>query len=310
MNFGQMMEAVARDIIQRDDVLTEALSNAFVFAQRDVQRRKNWRCMEQRTPVPITYPAGGVAGVMVDPNYKRARQVYLAANMQPLLPTTEDDASRFRRISYNTTGNGPDTRYLQRWYDAQFKLFLLVPPSIDTDLVVDFYGYLPFYSDLRSGTVTVSGAPDGANKQIVVSAPDYAKLVVGQRLTLNTDGTIVKTVQTLTAAGYKVTLDSVIGLADTNVLNLGPTKAGGLDMQDWFSVNMPEALEFLAAYYISKNIYEDGRADGFLLRANTIIQEAYADDVASKQGGLAKSYSPPTPGETNVPPGAGVRAGG
>jgi hypothetical protein len=71
---------------------------------------------------------------------------------------------------------------------------------------------------------------------------------------------------------------------------------------DWFSIHLPDALQLGAAYWLSKNFFEDDRAESFRQRFVELAANAYATDRRSYRAGLADSYSPvgPVPGPSRA----------
>ena len=148
MNLGEMRETLARDVLGRDDV-NEALTIAIKYAHREIQRIKNWRAMEARV-TGLTIPADDVTGIVVSANYKKGRQLYVVNGvaLESIMPSTEEEVNILRRISQNTRNQAPTAAgYIQRWYEVGLRIALFIPPTSDTDVVVDIYQYLDFYAD-------------------------------------------------------------------------------------------------------------------------------------------------------------------
>lgn len=226
MNLGEMAAALLRDLIQRDDVNAEALTNSIRYIHRQIQRDFNWRAQEARI-TGLPYGAGVTAGVVVETavgkdDCKTIREVYIEAGggvLTNVWPSNEGKASRSRRISQIAQNAQPTTAggWNQSWYEAARRVVLLIPPVAPVTLTVDIYRYLPFY--LTGGVVD-------------------------------------------------------------------PT------LSDWFSENLPDAVQAGAAYWLCKNILEDNRAATFEQRFKESVAMALQSDMAAKQGALAQSYSP------------------
>jgi hypothetical protein len=203
------------------------------FAHREIQRTKNWRAMEHRV-TDIVYPgtADFGVGVAVAPTvgaYKMANALWLVTEngLQFVRPATEDEVNRLRRAHIESRGSVDLTAaHLQRWYERELKVVLLLPPALDTDIEVDIWRYLPFYDDIDVGG---EGQPE--------------------------------TVE---------------------------------DATDWFSDNLPEALCWGAAYYLSR-FSRDLKAEAahYLEVYKGLCGEAWQSDVVSRQAGAAGGTQPP-----------------
>ena len=299
MNLGEMRETLARDVLQRDDV-NESLTTAIQFAHREVQRTKDWRAMEARA-VELPYAAGLTTGITVSSTYKKAREVYINEGggiLKSVLPATEADVNKLRRIAYNARGitSPTEAAYVQRWYEAGLKIVLFIPPAEEINLDVEYYRYIPFYTDQGDGTADIVDDANFGENKITVSNADAAKFYVGQSLYLQSDETVVKQVVAIGAPGVSntdITLNSVLGLANGDTLALGATSSQQADATDYFSENIPQILIWGAAYYMSKYIFEDGRADHFLQVYKGLLEEAYVADLQSKMG-MNKTTDPRT----------------
>jgi hypothetical protein len=204
MNLGEMRETLARDVLQRDDV-NESLTTAIQFSHKEIQRTKDWRAMEERaTGLDYNQAVIDANGITVAADYKRAREVYIVdgIDLKSVLPSTEQDVNKLRRIAFNTRGivNPSEGGYIQRWYESRLKIVLFIP--VEVILAVEYYKYL---------------------------AP--------------------------------------IALADDT---------------DYFTENIPQIVIWGAAYYMSKYIFEDARAQHFLDVYKQLLEEAYIADVQAK----------------------------
>mgnify|MGYP001411072959 CR=1 FL=1 len=204
MNLGEMRETLARDVLQRDDV-NESLTTAIQFSHKEIQRTKDWRAMEERANgLDYNQAAIDAPGIEVSADYKRAREVYIVdgVDLKSVLPSTEQDVNKLRRIAFNTRGitNPTEGGYIQRWYESRLRVVLFIPVTVT--LAVEYYKYLPALA--------------------------------------NADDT------------------------------------------DYFTENIPQIVIWGAAYYMSKYIFEDARAQHFLEVYKQLLEEAYVADVQAK----------------------------
>ena len=307
MNLGQMQAAILRDLIKTDDVNAEALTNSFRYVHRQLQLDFNWRTMYTRK-TGLVYPAHSTDGIVIESmaglnDCKHIIEVFLQSggSLITLWPATQESASRDRRIAQIAQGQQPSEAagWNQKWYDRGRRAALLIPPAADVTLTVDFYRFLPFYPAIGADTATLLDDPITLTKRIQVSEEDFAKFFVGQKVVLSTDATVVKTVTALVDADpvFYIVLNSVVGLADTNVLALGPSAQVDAAASDFFSENLPDAMQAGASYWLCKNIMKDDRAETFQANFVALVKMAYDSDRMSARGGLAESYSPPQPGQ-------------
>jgi hypothetical protein len=237
MNLGEIQAALLRDLIQRDDVNAEALTNSVRYIHKQLQLDYNWRCMYTRV-TGLVYPANSTVGVLVESSQgaddcKHIIEVFIehvannVTTLETLWPATQERAGRDRRIAQIAQGAQPSLAggWNQKWYDRARRAALLIPPAQDTNLTVDFYRFLPFY-------------------------------------------------------------------LTNNVVD--PT------LSDWFSENLPDAIQAGAAYWLCKNILEDARADTFFARYVDLVKAANESDRLARQGGLSMNYDPATPAQARA----------
>jgi len=63
-------------------------------------------------------------------------------------------------------------------------------------------------------------------------------------------------------------------------------------LSDWFSINIPDVLTHGAAYHLCTHLLQDNRAEKFKASFIQLLLSEFKSDQRSKQGALAKSYSP------------------
>jgi hypothetical protein len=141
MNLGEVKES-ALALAERPDLATSA-GLAVVRAQRQLQRRWNWRCMEVAPAVSVAYPAGST-GVTVASDFKEAQAVWLAGTdgALTLLDVTSEKEARLLAEIAAREGTGVGN---PRWYERGMKLVLLWPPAAAASLKVEYVKYLPAY---------------------------------------------------------------------------------------------------------------------------------------------------------------------
>ena len=142
---------LATNILQRPELANTAeLTVAINAGHLQLQMDGDFRCMEKH--VIVTVPANTIEGVAIAADYKRARHVWntlAGVRTSPVTPAVESEinllaltAKQTRGLDSLTTGNG----YYQRWFERELKLCLLIPPAASTNLLVDYYAYLPDYA--------------------------------------------------------------------------------------------------------------------------------------------------------------------
>lgn len=141
MNFGELKTA-AVTLAERPDQTANA-AWAVNRAQRQLQRKWTWRCMESDEPVLVAYPAG-TTSVLVADDCKEIQRVWLvpaAGDRKLLVPTTDREATQLSDLAARA-GNGIGEA---RWYERAGKLVLLWPPEGGAQLAVEYARFLPSY---------------------------------------------------------------------------------------------------------------------------------------------------------------------
>jgi hypothetical protein len=233
-----MQAALLRDLIVDDNINAEALRNGFRYIHRQLQLDFSWRAMEARVeglPYLITDRAGVIVESAEDAgDCKSIRDVFIETvvsgnitNLENVWPANQGKAVRDIRIAQLAQGSAPTVAngWNQKWFEAAQRLRLLITPSANLTLSVDFYRFLPFY-------------PSDEDPAIVDS-----------------------------------------------------TKS------DWFSQNIPDAMQYGAGYHILKGLKQDNLAETYKANFVDLVKMAWDADLRAKQGALAESYSPMQPAQ-------------
>lgn len=152
MTFTELKTFLRASILRKTTaaISDDMLGTAILLAHRQLQRDGDWRCQEAH--VEVEYPAADVDGVSVADDCKRIRHVWVICEeglRGPILGTDEDNALRVKGEAFRQRGHTDLNPSItaQRWFERERKLCLLIPPPADQDLRVDYYKYLPAYSD-------------------------------------------------------------------------------------------------------------------------------------------------------------------
>lgn len=164
MNYGELKEALVRDVLQREDV-TEHIPLAIRQAHLELQRTCNWRCMQHRIE-DVEYSPDDKNGVVVAADYKSGRTVWLQGDNGALTLIKSSSEHRFISdqllVQQRARLPEPATLAGNSWHERAQRLVLAVPPTDETiELTIDYWRWLPFYQDFSVGG---EGEPETTNE--------------------------------------------------------------------------------------------------------------------------------------------------